>query len=128
MTDSPAPDFDWVTARNACSAANVFERLKAMAMANVDTRNLQRPDTASFKELDGTFTVSNSRGGSHNAADFSLSGHLITIQRHEEHRHAHTFEVTVALSEDGACKCRVDGEELDPWNVLKKVLEPLLFD
>ena len=129
MSDSPAQEFDWVTARNGCSAATVFQRLKAMAKANVDTRNGQRPGSAEFKDGESTFAVRSAHGGTSNAADFSLSAHVITIQRHEHlRRHDHTFEVTVSLNNEGVCKCHLDGEELDLWQALKKVLEPVLFD
>jgi hypothetical protein len=36
-------NFDWVTARHACSAANMYEQLREIAKANVETRNAQLP-------------------------------------------------------------------------------------
>jgi hypothetical protein len=33
----------------------------------------------------------------------------------------------LTLDNNGQCKFVLDGEELDPWQLLKRVLEPLFF-
>jgi hypothetical protein len=37
------------------------------------------------------------------------------------------YRITLTLDDDGNCKCRVNNKALDPWQVLRMVLEPVLF-
>lgn len=124
MKDRPPPDFDWVDARNKCSADAVFNQLRSLAERDVATRNAQASETAGFTDGGGRkFTVWSKKGSGQerHAADFSLEDETISVRGDTE------FDVTLTLNNVGACKCKVDNEELDPWHVLKKALEPLLF-
>lgn len=124
--EQPPPDLDWVTVRGKCSADSVFEQLRLMAKQNVDTRNAQAVDSAGFREVNHDFAVwSKQRKTSEGArlgADFSLRGQTIHVQTSREE-----FDVTLTLDDDGACKCRVGDRTLDPWQVLRMALEPVLF-
>jgi hypothetical protein len=130
MKEMPPSDFDWVTARNDCSMPNMLQRLRLLAKANVETRNKQELDSAGFIDADRAgnvvFSVWSKRvhGNERHAADFSISDDtkVLTVRRGGQ-----SFTVTVTVDDFGVCKCKVGNEELDPWQVLKRALEPLLF-
>lgn len=123
VNEIPPPDFDWVTARHQCSADTVFNHLRLLAKDNVETRNAQATDMAGFTATNGSFSVWSKAGLPHerHAVDFALDGKTITVRGYAE------FRITLTLNNQGLCKCKVGTEELDPWQVLKKALEPILF-
>lgn len=122
MREPLPPDFDWVTARHECSADKMFHQLRLLALSNVETRNAQAPDSVGFTAThDGSFSVWNKRGSERKAVDFTLMRQTMTVSNGDP------FSVTVTLNNQGVCKCRVGDEELDPWQLLKKALEPVLF-
>jgi len=124
-----APDatFDWVTARQACSAVGVFHKFRLMAQANVETRNAQL-DTGhpgfGFEAEGERFAVFLKGRGARNAVDFYLGDPHgpITITHGD-----HVLLVRLTLDADGACRCQVNGDLLQVWQVMHLALEPLLF-
>src|SRR3990167_8686976 len=127
MKEAPPPDFDWVKARHECNVGNMLQRLKLQAKNNVETRNAQLPEGVGkfgFDDLGSAFSVWGSSGRfERNAVDVSLETGVVVFRLNGG---APDFKVTLTLDKYGQCKCRLGDEELDPWQVLKKALEPLL--
>ena len=127
-------NFDWVTARAACSAVKFFERLCLTAQQNVKTRNeglttAERQDGLSFgfDAPNAGFSVFH-QGVPGKAVRFWLDGETIHVRGTDVGgREKATFSGTVTLTDEALCKLKVDGQELDEWQVLKKALEPLFF-
>jgi hypothetical protein len=136
MKNEPPSDFDWVLAREQCSAGVMFEKLYQMAKANVAQRNatILRDDPTSrerFKFIDHSshgsrrlFTVLDDWHRKRRAVDFSLDGDEITVNPHD----APDYRARLTLTDEGVCKFKVDDDELAPWQLLRRALEPLLFD
>lgn len=136
MTDNPLPsDFDWVTARAQCSAAEMFESLRQLAQANVTTINAcrggadgQRPRfhlRDSEPSLANGFAVWDTFAGRRRAVLFQLRGDVIHI---EATRPGHEFDATLTLNDAGQCRFKTAAEELDKWQVLRRALEWLFFE
>jgi hypothetical protein len=123
MADTLPPDWDWVTNQYACNADKMFHRLRLMAKSNVETRNGQVPDTAGFKETEEMFSVWRKRAHGRLATDFVLTDDGITVCRSDQA----DVVMTVSLDDHGVCKCKVGKDLLDPWQALKRMLEPMLF-
>lgn len=122
------PGFNWVVARDKCSARNVFEELRLAAQENVKVRNTQvngKPLVA-FSAQANAFSIWNGdkTGPEHGrvAADFSLDGERIIVKSLEKE-----WTITLTLDDEGICKCRVGDKALDVWQVLRMALEPVLF-
>jgi hypothetical protein len=124
-----APDnFDWVSAKNNCNVGNMLQKLKVQARDNVEKRNAQLlPGVANFavEEHGGeSFTVYQKvKGGE--SIDFTIEGETITVKKRRDG--ASLFKVILTIDKTGACRCAIDGELLEPWQVLMKALEPLFF-
>lgn len=122
------PEFNWVDALGKCSSAEVFRTLRRLAKRDVETRNAQLGrDAFGFRddyEHDPNLFSVWSKDTSHTrrAVDFHLNGPDITITGGKM-----KLTILLTLDNNGACKCRIGSEELDPWQVLKRALEPLLF-
>lgn len=131
MSEVP-PDFDWVSARAKCAAADMFENLRQLAKTNVDQRNAFREPHAKgdrFYLRDSSygrrFTVDDSYGYSRRSVDFHLKpGDVIAVLGLDA---TQNFNATLTLNDKGECKFKVNGDELDPWQLLKRALEPLFF-
>jgi hypothetical protein len=120
-----SPDFDWVTVRRDCQLGEMFTRLRALAEANVTTRNGQltgKPRYGFEQRGDGAFTVWDQESTVRDAVDFDVLNDRIYVRRISD-----KFEVTLTMTSAGVCKYKVGHEELDAWQVLKKALEPMLF-
>lgn len=104
----------------------MLRTLKALANANVEARNAQLGTSARrFEYVDHGhqgFSI-RVKGGTDHGVVFVLDNGRFSVR----HGTA-TFYVLPTLDKHGACKCKVGAEELDPWQVLKKALEPLLFE
>jgi hypothetical protein len=120
------PDFDWVEARLACSALKVFELLALEAQKNVETftRDPNAP-RYEFVRVDGSFSISRRHGFQGvKGVRFTLLGEAIEI---EGHGFILALTATLTLNNDGECRLKVNGQELERWQVLRRALEPLLF-
>ena len=128
--------FDWVTVRHKCSVADMFEELRQCAEANVTRRNEHdEPEDGderfgfadhSQKHNHPAFGVWDRSGGDgvRRAVDFSLEGGERVVIRSTI---GHETTATLTLNDDGECKFLVGDYELDIWQILRRVLEPLLF-
>lgn len=128
MKGTQPPDWDWVTARHDCSAVRMFQLLRVSVAKNVEVRNAQlKAIDFELKEYSAVhFAAYCLRTSAEpNAVDFCLKDETITV------RHGYRSQecvLTVTLDDRGECLFRVDNQELlEPWQVLKRALEPLLF-
>ena len=124
MTELPG-DFDWVTVRRDCNLAEMFKRLRSLAQSNVATRNGQLAGTPRYgyeDRGDTAFTIWDQTATVRDAVDFDMLNERIYVRRINDR-----FEVTVTLDHRGICRCKVGHEELAPWQLMKKALEPMLF-
>jgi hypothetical protein len=120
-------DFDWVTARHECSLAAVFAHLQDLATRNVETRNGTRrsePVQFSVSAGDGYFVVIRDGNLGQGSVTFRLRQSDIEIERAGQ-----SSSVTLTLNDEGHCKLLIEGvsENLDPWQVLRRALEPIFF-
>ena len=133
MAEQLPPNFDWVTRRAQCSAVQMFEVLRTAAKENVDQRNRTLGhETGDAKALYGfndgaerSFTVFATYGRKRRAVDFYLSND--GVLRIEPFAGA-GVELGLTLTDDAVCRLTIGAEILDPWQVLRRVLEPLLFE
>ena len=134
MEDTRLPsDWDWVKARHACSIAMFFERLHAGASKNVQTRKALRLELHDQGSIDfvttgpGLFSVSRTMapGGPHLAVRFILDGQRIRIEGSGVDVN---LEGTLTLTDNGECRLKVGGVDLDEWQVLRRALEQLFFE
>jgi hypothetical protein len=120
-------NFDWVRERAACSAAELFERLRMQVEKDVETRQLVRPKEASygFRVVDDTdsFSVLYDQDVIHRVVRFKLEGEKIIITRPRNN----LMQAIPALGDDGECRLRVDGVERELWQVRMDALDDLFF-
>jgi len=121
-------DYDWVTARSTCSAAIVFEKLRAQAKKNVETRNAMLPKinryVFAFSDNGSTsFSVVVTGHDIHGSTRFHLHNEEITISSGD----AALYELSPTICDDGECRLKSNGQEYDLWQILKMALENVLF-
>ena len=128
-------DFDWVTARARCSAADMYEILRDLAQVNVTKANAiyvknapsADPDRFGFRDApDPTlrqFNVWDKWGLERRTVQVQLDGDAIRVHGSVSRE----FRATLTLTDGGNCKFRVGEAELDPWQLLRRALEPLFF-
>ena len=136
MSHDHAPDdFDWVAAQSRCSAASMFERLRAGAQADVERRNaLLGVDEGwkfEFAEDGEAFDVSRVEGSRFGSANV---GALVRFERTGPRINVRgdgvDVDFTAVLTLDATGLCRfVVGEALySEWEIRKMALELLFFE
>jgi hypothetical protein len=119
---------DWVTARSLCSLPNVFKELRLQVEEDVKTRNALRPENSPYEfsvtENGGDFTVFLEAEDVRRSVIFTLAEHAIEVR---DSRGKATFDVSLTLNEEGACKLSVQDKERELWQVRRMALEDLLF-
>lgn len=123
-------DFDWVTARVGCSIGAIFERLRVLVEADVETRNaaLGAEPMYKFEFSKGDssrFAVLVTGRKTHGAVHFQLKGDRILIS--ETNHTTKVTEVRATLSDDGECRAKVGSREFDLWQLRKLALEEFFF-
>ena len=119
--------WDWVTATNECNADTMFGTLHTLAQQNIETRNKQlgRNKFAATENAGMEFCVGHDTPDLNMKVWFARPNESDTIR--VKFRDAVTT-YTVRLDDTGHCKLwDEDGQPFDPWQVLKKATEPLLF-
>ena len=120
-------EFNWVEARANCSIGSMFRLLEADAEKDVQIRN---NDTGA-RRLSFTFRVGS--GGDEFLVLEGDNGPLIMFRLMPEHisvqdrQREEMFKATVTLNNEGRCVRKVNGEELERWQVLRLALEGLFF-
>jgi hypothetical protein len=124
------PDnFDWVSARNNCSAAVIFEKLRNLIADDVGTRNTQLQRGAPvfrFELINATrYTVvfENHMMHTHDSVSFVLKDGQISAVGTERD----IFTATVTLCDDGECRLKIGDKPYDLWQVRRMALEELFF-
>ena len=136
MAHDGAPDqFDWVSAKAECTAASMFERLRAGVKQDVERRNaLVSPDDGfrfEFSEDGEGFDVACVEGS--RFTNPKVAG-VVRFERAGPRIHIRSEDVdvdfTAILTLDPAGQCRfVVGEVLyAEWEVRRLALELLFFD
>jgi hypothetical protein len=122
-------DFDWVSARDNCSAAVLFEKLRNLIAADVETRNkLRRKDEPFFKfeTINAnryTVVAENQLLHTHDSVSFVLKGGEISAVGTEKD----VFTSTVTLCDDGECRLKIGSKSYDLWQIRRMALEGLFF-
>lgn len=121
-------NFDWVTSRSACTLPRVFATLRQQAEDDVKTRNAQRPTYAPYEfsltdDIDA-FTVFLKAKDLSRSVTFTLNQHDIAVQDDQANSR---FQVKPHFNDLGECRLRVDGHELEFWQVRRMALEDLMF-
>ena len=120
--------FNWVTGRFQCSLAAVFKELRLEVEEDVKTRNgLRLPSSAyefSIADSDGAFTVTLQAKEIQKSVVFKLAEHAILVRDDQGNS---KFDVTLAYSDDGKCRLRVNQDEREYWQVRRMALEDLMF-
>jgi hypothetical protein len=135
MAPDNAPDqFDWVAAQAECTAASMFERLRAGVKQDVEHRKalagLDDGSRFEFSEDDEGFDVARLEGS--RFADPRIAA-LVRFERAGRRINVHGEEVdvdfTAVLTLDPAGQCRfVVGEALyAEWEIRRMALELLFF-
>ena len=133
--DNPSDEFEWVSAKAACSATSMFERLRIGVKQDVERRNaLMGPDDGSrfeFSEDEEGFEVARVEGS--RFTNPRVEG-LVRFERDGRRIHIRSedvdVDVTAILTLDPAGQCRfVVGEVLyADWEVRRLALELLFFE
>jgi hypothetical protein len=123
-------DFDWVNARAACSLSVVFKELEFGARHDIDAIKVKRPDAeGEFKVVldDGQrhFAVIRERRTRTDSVNFTLEDTQIIVKNPGPG--GVSFIATLTLNDNGECRLKVNGKELEQWQVRRKALEDLLF-
>lgn len=133
--DAKLDDFDWVTERLGCSGFGMYERLFAMAKKAVVSRNGAAVDGRLQERFHCHEVSSDGRRGfsvwdgwtrgrnSGHAVEVWLEGDYLTFMGVG----GNDIEARAILDENGDCRFVVDEKPLEPWQMMRFLLEPLLF-
>ena len=120
--------FDWVSGRSACSLAGVFKTLRLEVEEDVNTRNRLRPPNSPYEfsvaDTEEGFKVTLESKEVRKSVAFKHAEHAIVVR---DDKGDAMFEVTLAFSNEGHCKLKVNHEELEYWQVRRMALEGLMF-
>ena len=133
MSHDQPPDFDWVTARAKCSLDSMYETLRGLARATIETRNAMLDRSAdgrlfamSDHPSERGFLVSDARSATRRSVEVVLKDGVFMFSHHHDRGTVRLVAMRV-LTDAGECRLKVGEEVLDPWQVLKRALEPLYF-
>lgn len=126
MADVPK-EFDWVSARHGWTAPKLLADLMALATASTAARNQQLGrELFRLDEHAGgnSFSVFRTEGGQRRAVDFTITGNAVHLNHYDGQTE---FDAEPIVDDIGQLKCKVDNSFLEPWQVLRKAMEPFLF-
>lgn len=127
-----SPDFDWVSARNTCTANRVFNKLRELVRRDVETRNGQteRQHLSYSASPPGTdppwIAVRRDCNGTTCSVQFRLVEGVIRVCS-EKLDPPVGFDVQVRMNDDGECVCFIGDKQRLPWQILHRALDDLLF-
>ncbi len=133
MNESLTDEFDWISARAACSVYQVFQKLRLQVESDVKKRNEIRTENEKTKYIyrfaadGGAFSVcleflafeEQERG-----VVFKRTLSAIDVCSVSEEL---LFQGDVTLSNDGQCRIKVNDSEYNLWQFRKLALEGVLF-
>ena len=121
-------NFDWVKERYSCSAAAAFERLRMEVEQDINQRNALRPEMAhygfKFVSSNTAFAVVREGNNLGMSVTFTCEGNVIFVK---DANRTVILKATLTLGNDGVCRFRVGEEELESWQLRKKLLESMFF-
>ncbi|HEY2461596.1 MAG TPA: hypothetical protein VGI16_12350 [Candidatus Acidoferrum sp.] len=120
-------ELNWIKARSACSLAYMYEKLRLQILEDIDLQN-KLPGHARFDMKTGNadFSVMTYSVEGIKSMQFSLvMPHTIRVNNGDG---ALKFEATLTLNDAGECKLRIDGKELELWQIRRRALEDLFFE
>lgn len=128
-------ELDWVKAISRCSVLEIFNAFHSKAKDDAEEANVVRkarfpgyPNLSVFavtpNEHRNYFAV-HEQGNTLTIVTFALRADHIIISAHGDQ-----YIVRPTLNSEGRCKLRINGEmeELEEWQVRRKVLERLFFE
>ncbi len=122
------PEFDWVSARSACSLVAIFEQLKMQLQEDVAKRQSLREEMAHYGfrivGKDKRLAVVVEGSGIYDSVLFILTDSGIEVADKDGKLR---FKATPTLSDDGECRLKVGDQERELWHVRKMALEELFF-
>jgi hypothetical protein len=121
-------EFDWMAARADCSLAVIFERLKAQLQDDVETaKGLRKvPVHYTFKidMNDRRIAVIVEGNKIYDSVLFVLKDTEIEVLDKDGKP---IFKATPTLSDDGQCRLKINGREMELWHLRKMALEDFFF-
>lgn len=122
-------DFNWVAARNDCTAANEFKRLAEAVCRDMKGRidqDASLKDQLEYRAC-GVDKFVVRKHGSHEIV-FERNGETINVTNaHQSGSERQLLTVTVGMNETGECTLKQGEDELLPWQVRRIALEDTLF-
>ena len=122
-------DFDWVTARNDCTARSAFSELRDAVISDIKARIGQVPELdrqLEFHDKD-TDTFSVAKPGSHMIV-FARVGETIAVSRRPISGATEDLAtVAVGMNDEGECTLKQGDAELTSWQFRRIALEETLF-
>jgi len=131
IADTPGKDYDWVSARSACSPTQAFIRLREQVGEDLNKRAALMVEAEKEKyrfksgSQDWMFWVS-VQG---DYIDKAVSFHRTTtgIEVRDARNDAPLMEGKLTLGDDGECKLKVGEKAYSFWQFRKLALEDVLF-
>jgi hypothetical protein len=129
------PDnLDWVTTRNECSAAKVFETLKLEIEKDIEIRNdsLRPGQKERYRfdmaiSADGFSVYVDGITKGRRSIIFTISEDQITVRVKNQYDESVLFNAEPTVCNDGKCRLKVDKQDYELWQVRKMALEGLFF-
>ena len=122
-------EFDWVSARFACTAESAFERMRKDVMTDVANR-CQQQETLSdsleyFSDAPHRFGIR--KQGSHEIVFERIRETIQVTHYHVSGTRRSLVTVEVGMNEDGECTLKHGDRELQSWQVRRLALEDTFF-
>ncbi len=125
-------EFDWVSARSACSAAKVFHEIREGVESDVTKRNQQR------RNEEGNYQFSCTAKGNYLIVSLGGQGVILNKRRKfildadgvvnvEDDEGNVMLAAELTLNDNGDCRLKVNGQEKEFWQFRRMALEGLLF-
>jgi|ERR1039457_7238742 hypothetical protein len=124
--------FDWVHARSACRAVNVFKELEQSVREDVDAAQSLVPARSEIKfsvvkAVASRFSVvrvEDPMTSSSRSVDFAYGNDRINVYDDKDQL---MYSATLTLNNQGACRLLVNDEQLTQWQFRRMALEKLFF-
>jgi hypothetical protein len=126
-------DLDWVGVRAGCTLSDMFRRLRDQIIGDIAIRNDRLKETPTAQLLQVNFTLKDSdtaafivwrEGHACSSVSFVIVGPSLVVM---DAKGAHFLEATIGISNEGRCMFRVDGADVEMWQLRKMALESLFF-
>jgi len=137
MSNEKAPtELNWVNARARCNLYEMFKALELGVRTDVEAAQAlvsKHAHTVFSVAMSGNKRFSVSRIDDPlvsivtGSVDFVREHDRIAVSMTKENETKPLFEASLTLNNEGECKLKVGGVELEQWQVRRKALEGLFF-